>query len=406
MRRVRICEGGVAFARGLANRAVYNRCGLIGELIMTKRVLILGTLHGQAEAMDALKDIGWTVYSCGYKREGPGVAAASEFFLVDILDVDGVADLATKLEVDCVYCVGSDIAMPTVAAVSERLGLPLFHNSEITDTLHRKVRLRSFLASHNLSRVQYCMARTAGDLEGFDHYPAIVKPTDSQGQRGIAKVASREEAERALPLAVQASPTGTAIVEEWLEGNEISVHVVVVSGEVRLFLPSDRYTWQGSAIGIPRAHGLPSRWLTDETAALVRKLVDEFVHCLQIQTGPLYFQLILTSSGPRIVEVAPRLDGCHLWRLIYERTGFNLLTAMFGLLVDGNWQDPSLPELKSTHVLNFHLAEPKTEFHAADFPSRTSGRLCYEEYQLEEGQIAIGTGSPVVRAGYFIEELP
>lgn len=372
---------------------------------MTKRALILGTLHGQAEAMTALKDIGWTVFSCGFKREGPGVEAAEEFFLVDTLDVDGVTALAEKLQVDCVYCVGSDIAMPTVAAVSEKLGLPLFHNSEITDTLHRKVRLRSFLESHNLSRVQYHTVREVADLEGFAHYPAILKPTDSQGQRGITRVSSRAEAEKALPHALRASPTNTAIIEEWLDGNEISVHVVVVNGEVRFFMPSDRYTWQGAAIGIPRAHGLPSKWLDQDTASVVRSLVDDFVSGLGIRNGPLYFQLILTSSGPRIVEVAPRLDGCHLWRLIYERTGFNLLVAMFRFLVDGEWQDPLLVEGESSHILHFHLAEPDHFFHAADFPSRTVGRLCYKEYQTAENQLLVSAGSPVVRVGYFIEEI-
>jgi len=372
---------------------------------MTKKILILGTLHGQAEAMDVCKSIGWTVYSCGFKREGPGVDVADKFFLVDILDVDGVTALAEDLAVDCVYCVGSDIAMPTVAAVSEKLNLPLFHSCEITDILHRKVRLRAFLAARGLSRVKYSTLQSVSDLEQFSDFPAIVKPADSQGQRGIAKVYCRTEAEAALPIAVKASPTGTAIIEEWLEGREVSVHVFVVEGRVRFFLPSDRFTWQGEAIGLPRAHGLPSRWLDDYTVLVIRKLVDDFVEGLKIINGPLYFQLILTASGPKIVEVAPRLDGCHLWRLIYERTGFNLLLATFRYLVDGIWEEPRLREDSTTHVLNFFLAEPNGLFYSANFSPLTAGSVSYLEYQLAEGEVIRDGGSPVTRVGYFIEEL-
>ncbi|WP_300339325.1 ATP-grasp domain-containing protein [Accumulibacter sp.] len=372
---------------------------------MTKKILILGTLHGQAEAMEACKSIGWTVYSCGFKREGPGVDAADEFFLVDILDIDGVTALAKRLEVDCVYCVGSDIAMPTVAAVSEKLNLPLFHSSELTDILHRKVRLRAFLEAHGLSRVKYATLKETLDLERFSDFPAIVKPADSQGQRGITRVNCRAEAEAALPLALKASSTGTAIIEEWLEGREVSVHVFVVEGQIRFFLPSDRFTWQGESIGLPRAHGLPSRWLDDHTVVVIRQLVEDFVEGLNILNGPLYFQLILTSSGPKIVEVAPRLDGCHLWRLIDERTGFNLLLATFRYLVDGIWEEPVMKEDCTTHVLNFFLAEPNSAFHSADFPPLTTGRICYLEYQLAEGDMIRDGGSPVTRVGYFVEEV-
>ena len=56
--------------------------------------------------MTRLRARGWTVYACGHRREGPGVAVADEFFLVDILDVESVTELVRALNVEMLYSVG------------------------------------------------------------------------------------------------------------------------------------------------------------------------------------------------------------------------------------------------------------------------------------------------------------
>lgn len=373
---------------------------------MPGRALILGTLVGQAEAMGWLKKDGWDVFACGHRREGPGVDIADAFYLTDILDVDAVCSLAEDLEVDLVYSVGSDIAMPTVARVSERLGLPSFHDVEATEILHRKERLRKFLASHELSPVGYATIRSTADLGSFDAFPAVLKPTDSQGQRGIAVVGSRGEAEAALPEALRASPTGTAIVEEWLEGPEISIHVIVVDGKIRFYLPSDRLSWSGPILGVARAHHLPARLLREEQAGPVRRLVEDFVEALGVSTGPLYFQLKLTELGPRIIEVASRLDGCHLWRLIEVHTACDIMGAVLKLLAGAGWEDPEPWNDVPAHELRLLLSDPSRPFRRADHEAEPGERRIFEQFYLDDGEFPRPTNGVIERVGYCIVEEP
>lgn len=371
---------------------------------MDRSALILGTLPGQADAMDRLRADGWAVFACGHRREGSGIEAADQFFLADIVDPDAITRLAERLSVDVVYSVGSDIAMPTIARVNDRLGLAGFHDVETTEILHRKDLLRAFLASHDLSPVVHRRVADPVDLEGFQTFPAIVKPTDSQGQRGITIVETPDEALSALPTATAASRTGTAIIEEWLEGHEISIHVVVVDGEVRLFLPSDRHVWKGPLVGIPEAHTMPSRVLDADTRDRARDLVGRVVETLGVRTGPLYFQMILTASGPRIVEIAPRLDGCHLWRLIEVHTGFDLLTALFSMLAGDPWRDPAPWEDDVSHTLRFHLAPPQQPFDPTAHPSPGPGKVVFEEFHVEPGGRPRDVNGVVARLGYAIIE--
>jgi len=368
-----------------------------------RRALVLGTLAGQVDAMEALRGLGWSVHACGHVAHGPGMFAADSFHLVDVVDVDAVADLAAELGVGLVYSVGSDIAMPTVAAVSERLGLPRFHDARTTEVLHRKDLLRAFLAAAGLSPVVHRVARTQDDVAGFGTWPAIVKPTDSQGQRGITVATGEDEAVAALQHALAASRSGTAVVEELLAGPEVSVHVVVVEGQVRFFLPSDRHVWDGPLVGIPAAHTVPSAALDKRAEQEVRDLVDRFVAALGVRNGPLYFQLKLTPAGPRIIEVAPRLDGCHLWRLVHVHTGFDLLTALLRLLTGEGWADPAPWDDAPSHTLRFHLTPPGVPFRATDHapPAETA---CYVEHQVDEGALPRDTNGVVCRVGYEIVE--
>lgn len=371
---------------------------------MTRRALILGTLAGQVDAMSTLHDAGWEVHACGHERIGPGVEAADAFHLVDILDVDAVAALCVEHEIDVLYSVGSDIAMPTVAAVSERLGLPGFHDVPTTEVLHRKPLLRAFLDEHGISPVWSCRVTDPGDDVSPPSMPVIVKPSDSQGQRGITIVDDRAELPGAIAVAVESSRSSVAIVEELLDGPEVSVHVVVVDGEVRFLLPSDRHVWDGPLVGIPQAHVMPSRFLDDTSRGQVRALVDEVVAALGVTNGPLYFQLILTGSGPRIIEIAPRLDGCHLWRLVRHHVGFDLMEAVLRLLSDGEWTDVEVDPDAPSHTLGFFLGSPLEPFHEASFPPPDGGRIVHLEYQVPEGELPRATNDVVARLGYWVRE--
>ena len=350
--------------------------------------------------MRLLSAKGWTVYSCGHVSAGPGVDDSAGFFLVDILDVDAVASLVEELGVDMLYSVGSDIAMPTVAAVSERLGLPLFHSSELIEVLHRKVNLRGFFAEHHISEVPYAVLRSAADVAGFDAYPAIVKPSDSQGQRGITVVADAEEAIAALDDAIAASHTASAVIEKFLDGPEVSVHVFVVDGIVKFFLPSDRIVWDGPAVGVPAAHALPAEFLQPGDAEEIRRLVVATVDALGVTTGPLYFQLKMTAEGPRVIEIAPRLDGCHLWRLVEFATGFNILERCFDLLAGASWVEAS-DDVAHAVRLDFLLGSPDQAFDPDQWPA-PEARVLFEEHQVEPGALPRSINPVVTRLGYRI----
>jgi phosphoribosylamine-glycine ligase len=367
------------------------------------RALVLGGLAGQLDAVVSLRSRGWEVHVCGRDREGPAIDVADGFHTIDIVDVDAVTDLAAKLGVKFVYSVGSDIAMPTISHVSERLDLPHFLDVERTRLLRDKAALRGFLSRHGLSPVAHRRVLHVDDLDAPFAYPAMLKPVDSQGQRGIALVTDRDEAVAALPASLACSLSGSAILEEYLDGPEISVHVYLVNGRIAFYEPSDRHVWDGPLPGVAQKHTMPSNWVSEHGVEReLRELVEAFVAALGMQNGPLYLQLKLTSRGPRIIEVAARLDGCHLWRLIHILYRVDLLRACWASLT--RTDPPALDRATSgrTGTLWLHLVQPD---HPVDVPGMATGtdeRVVFEEFHLDQRGMPRDTNGIVARAGYRI----
>ncbi|MGD7036993.1 ATP-grasp domain-containing protein [Methylotuvimicrobium buryatense] len=366
-----------------------------------KKALILGIGSAQVDAIQYLKKHGWWVIGCSYRKEGPGLDLIDHFELINITDVNSIQQLVNKEGIDLVYSVGSDLAMPSVAEISDRLGLPSFVRPGTAKLLQSKTELRGFLSKNNISPVNYRVIKDATDIQGWDFYPAMLKPTDSQGQRGISRVESYEDITNNLDSALNASRTGIAILEEVLEGPEVSVNAFVVDGQVVLSEVSDRWVLSGYPGGIPQAHILPTQKATNILIKETKNLVKQCIHALDIKNGPVYFQIILTSQGPRIVEITPRLDGCHMWRLIKEVTGYDLLDASFRLLTGKPIKPFVGYEEFSVSSLVFLYQAPNTEFlkNNHHLPSD----VLYKEYYFQEGQRVPAINGQMEKVGYYIK---
>ena len=99
-------------------------------------------------------------------------------------------------------------------------------------------------------------------------FPAILKPSDAQGQRGIFLLHSQEEFESHFEQARQFSREGKVIVEQYIDGPEVSVNGYMVNGVLRFVVASDRDTWP-EYTGLIHRHIVPGREFSRETEQLV-----------------------------------------------------------------------------------------------------------------------------------------
>src|SRR5262249_57174999 len=136
--------------------------------------------------------------------------------------------------------------------------------------------------------------------------PCVVKAPDRQGQKGLSLVLEDAELEDALELARATSRTGLALVEEYVDGPEVTVIGFSSRGAFVPLAVTDRVTAEPPAFGVALAHVWPSPY-AEASAEVTRRAVE----ALGIEEGLSYTQLRVSAGGPEVIEVAARLGGGH-----------------------------------------------------------------------------------------------
>jgi biotin carboxylase len=223
--------------------------------------------------------------------------------------------------------VSADRAVPVVAAVAEARGLPGI-GVETAHLMTNKIAMRARLADAGVPQPRFAALRTisetrrAADEVGF---PSVLKPVDSGGQRGVFRVESLDEIHAHLHEALVASPTGEAILEEFVEGIEMNGIVIARHGEVLPLTLSDRLRPPGIGFGVGWIHVYPATIYGAQLEESER-VAAHTVHSLGLRTGIAFPQLIAAPDGRVVVvECAARIPGGQMADLVRWATGVDLV---------------------------------------------------------------------------------
>ena len=292
-----------------------------------KTVLFVGAGRHQRRAILHAKERGLRVAAVDRNPEAPGLAEADIAKVVDFADAAAVLKATARIKLDGVLTVSADRAVPVVAAVAEARGLPGI-GVETAHLMTNKIAMRARLADAGVPQPRFAALRTisetrrAADEVGF---PSVLKPVDSGGQRGVFRVESLDEIHAHLHEALVASPTGEAILEEFVEGIEMNGIVIARHGEVLPLTLSDRLRPPGIGFGVGWIHVYPA---TIHGAQLEEseRVAAHTVHSLGLRTGIAFPQLIAAPDGRVVVvECAARIPGGQMADLVRWATGVDLV---------------------------------------------------------------------------------
>ena len=370
---------------------------------MKKRILILGAGNAQIDAIEYCKEHGYEVVGCSYTTVDCGIPHLDIFEQVDIKNVEGVAALAKKYGVSAIYSVGSDIAMPSVMKAAEMLGLPHFISAETAEICHSKGRMRETLGEDFEGNASFRVCSTLDEAMRYSDFPAMMKPVDSQGQRGCFRVDSAADIEEHFEASISYSFEGKVIIEEFIDGPEVSVNAYMQDGELKFALVSDRYAFEEYPGGIIKEHRVPSSFADSEAQAKAVDLTRRVAQKIGISNGPCYLQIKLKGGkDPVILEVTPRLDGCHMWNLIKHYCGADLLDACFRHLLEGeSVLDGEFTMPEEEYSLEFMSRPPNTSFSKADFDTEGAEHVCY---YYDDGDRVLKINGYIEKCGYIIRK--
>ncbi len=320
-------------------------------------VLFVGAGRHQRRAIERVRELGLRVVAVDRNP----VAEADVAETANFTDIDAVVELGRRHAVAGVLTVASERAVPVVAAVAERLGLP----SIGTDVAHRmtdKRAMRRALADAGVPQPRFAAVSDLGDARDAlaeIGTPAVLKPADSSGQRGLSRVDTESDLDAALDAALDASPVGEALVEELVDGVERNAMLVTRAGEPLVLTLSDRLRPSGDGFGVALAHVYPSS-LDDDGVVTAERVAADAVRALGLVDGIAYPQLIVDANGRVVViEVAARIPGGQMGELVRIATGVDLVEVAVRQALGEDVSDVLVrPRLKQPLAIRFLTSGP------------------------------------------------
>ena len=326
-----------------------------------RTVLFVGAGRHQRRAIAQAKTMKLRVAAVDRNPDAPGLAEADITRIVDFADVDAVLRATRRIKLDGVLTVSADRAVPVVAAVAEARGLSGI-GPETAHLMTHKVAMRRRLAEAGVPQPRFAAVRNlaetrrAADAVGF---PAVLKPADSGGQRGVFRVESLDDVDVHLHEALAASPTEEAILEEFVEGTELNGIVVARNGETIPLTLSDRLRPPGIGFGVGWIHVYPPT-IPPGQLAESQRIAEHTVHALGLRTGIAFPQLIAADDGRVVVvECAARIPGGQMADLVRVAVGVDLVELQLRMALGDDLPDELVrPRFSQPLAIRFLTAEP------------------------------------------------
>ena len=297
---------------------------------------------------------------------------ADIFYHVNIFDVPAIKEIAEKEKVDFLITVCADQVLLVVAEVSEMLGLPWYIDAETAKHVSDKELMKKVFVQNSIPTSQYVVMNEL-NVEKTRHlrYPLIVKPVDAYSSKGVKKVQNEEELKVAFEAAKSISRTKNAIVEEFFEGEEISVDLFVEDGTAHVLLISNSDKVKDDehfAIFRGRYPVLASEKIKNEVAKVSQQIADAF----GIKNAPMLVQMLTDGEKITVLEFCARTGGAMKWLLIKHASGVDVIKGVVDLTL-GLKPDIQIAEPESNYIVNDFIYCKTGEFdHLEGFDEQLS----------------------------------
>ena len=297
-----------------------------------KKIMILGASILQKPAIDKAKEMGLSVVAVDMNPKAVGFRREDiEKEYISTIDTSKVLEAAKKHRIDGIMTLATDMPMRTIAVIAKEMGLPGI-SEEVAVKATNKGDMRKALAKACVPIPHYFQVSTKKDFITAVNeirasgYKCIVKPADNAGSRGVVLLTDFLESslENVYSYSKKFSRSGDLLVEEYMEGPEVSVETLSIRGKCYIIQITDKLTTEAPYF-VEMGHSQPSA-LSPEVKQMIKEVTVKANGAIGIIDGPSHTEIKVTKEGPKIVELGARLGGDNITtHLVPLSTGIDMV---------------------------------------------------------------------------------
>ena len=292
-----------------------------------KSCLILGAGLMQKPAILSAKQLGFKTFLIDANENAICCSVADVFKKIDLKAKEEILEYARALQknenLQCVFTAGTDFST-SVSYVCEKLSLPS-HSYASSINASVKTTMRECFAKNGVPSPNFVKVTKAdltqnlcSKINQTIDFPFVVKPVDNMGARGCRMVRKESEFDNAINDAISCSKSGTAIVEEYMDGPEYSIDALVYNNTLTITGFAIRHI-KYEPFFIEIGHTMPAVLSEKEKNELIAVLAQG-VKALGLTCGAAKADIKYTKKGAMIGEIAARLSGGYMsgWTFPYS----------------------------------------------------------------------------------------
>ena len=366
---------------------------------MKKKLAVLGASYLQLPLILKAKSLGIEVHCFAWDNKDAVAKTIADFFYpISILDKEAILEVCRNVDIDGIISIASDICMPVVAHIAAELKLPNYNSVESALNSTNKALMRaSFKLNGVLSPLSITVNSFDALLEFNLDFPLIVKPTDRSGSRGVALTKSKSELKEAILTALSESFEKQVVVEEYIEGREISVESVSYDGKHYILAVTDKIT-TGPPYFVELEHHQPSS-LSKEQIENVHRATLNCLAALDIKYGASHSEFKLDKdNNVYVIEVGARMGGDFIGSHLVElSTGYDYLKAVIDIALNLDFRAPLTLKNTSSGVVFLCLENISA---LSVFNNTSTEKVIIELKRTADNIVSVKSSAD--RSGYYI----
>ena len=373
---------------------------------MMKKIMVLAAGLLQIDVIEKAKSMGYYVLAVDGNPKALGFNVADKAICADIVNEEAMLKIARDEHVDGVIHPCSEVSMAVMGRINDELGLSGISREQAICATNKHLMRKAF-EKGNAPSPKSILAQDAEDawnrLQNEFDTDAILKPSRNSGSRGIAKVSRNMDKGnfiRAYDEALSESRDHSVLIEQFIEGPEFSIEMIVWRGDIHVLTVTDKKT-TGAPHFVELGHNQPSCFSDAEVETLKAAAIAG-VRALGVNNCACHAEAKLMNGKAYLMEVGARLGGDFIsTELTHLSTGVDMVAAAIDVAL-GVEPDLSAKEEPKGVCIRYFCPKPGKLVSISNTEVLNNPHVYLWEIYPKEGDVIPAVTSSLCRSGHVI----
>lgn len=377
-----------------------------------KKLLVLAAGILQVPVIKKAKEMGVYVVAADGDENAVGLKLADKPIVVNITSEEDMLRVAREEQVDGVIHPCSEVSMNVMGRINDELGLSGISRETAIRATNKHLMREAFEKYGAPSPKSMCFTDVEVAWGAFctDFTGAcILKPSRNSGSRGIAKISAdikMDEFARLFEISKAESRDKSVMLEQFVEGPEFSIEIIVWNGQVNVLTVTDKKTTEAPHF-VELGHNQPSCRTAEEVETLKAAAVAG-VKALGVNNCACHAEAKLMNGRAYLMEIGARLGGDFIsTELTHLSTGIDMVAAAINCALG---VEPCLEPTEEKHgvCIRYFCPKPGKLVSISNTEVLNDPRVYLWEIYHKEGDMIPEVTSSLCRSGHVIvtEETP